>query len=119
MTSKEHDSAVERLRAEVAEQDRLRERYESAIGTSSELGAYFGLRAATDGVAARQAWLHWIGDEGYRGLNAGPFELLAETSAPVSSPPPRAGPPVGRAWVNGHEIGGPPLHLRGLEDSHD
>jgi hypothetical protein len=75
---KEHDSAVARLEAVLVEQDRLSERHDAAIGTSTELVAYVGLRAAGDQVAAREAWLHWIDDESYRGLNAGPFELLAE-----------------------------------------
>ena len=82
MTSEEHDSAVQRLDAKLVEQDRLGERYNAAIGTSTELGAYVRLRAAGDQVAAREAWLNWVDDEGYRGLNAGPFELLAESSRP-------------------------------------
>ena len=80
MTSSAHDSAVERLRVGVAEQDRLRDRYSNAIGTSTELGAYMQLRAAGDQVAAREAWVHWVDDSSYRGLAAGPFELLAESS---------------------------------------
>lgn len=48
-------------------------------GASTELGAYVRLRAAGDQVAAREAWLHWIDDESYRGLNAEPFELLPES----------------------------------------
>jgi hypothetical protein len=80
MTSSAHDSAVERLRVGVAEQDRLRDRYHSAIGTSTEIGAYMQLRAAGDQVAARVAWVHWVDDESYRGIGAGPFELLAESS---------------------------------------
>jgi hypothetical protein len=76
--SKEHDSAVQRLGAGLAERDRLSQRYDAAIGTSTELGARVELQTAGDHVAAREAWLHWIDDEGYRGLNAGPFELLAE-----------------------------------------
>ena len=40
-----------------------------------------GFRAAGDQVTAREAWVHWVDDEGYRGLNAGPFELLAERAA--------------------------------------
>jgi hypothetical protein len=79
MTSEEHDSAVQSLNAALVEQDRLSERYDAAIGTSTELSAYVRLRAAGDQVAARGAWLSWIDDEGYRGLNAGPFELLAES----------------------------------------
>ena len=76
--SEEHDSAVQRLEAVLAEQDRLSQRYDAAIGTSTELGARVELLAAGDQVAAREAWLHWVDDESYRGLNAGPFELRAE-----------------------------------------
>lgn len=76
--SEEHDSAVRRLEAVLTEQNRLSQRHEAAIGTSTEQGARIELRAADDQVAAREAWLHWVDDESYRGLNAGPFELLAE-----------------------------------------
>src|SRR5437763_12187447 len=75
MTREMHDRAVQSLNAALVEQDRLSERYDAASGTSTELGAYVRLRAAGDQVAARGAWLSWIDDEGYRGLNAGPFEL--------------------------------------------
>jgi hypothetical protein len=78
MASNEHESAVERLRAGVAEQDRLSDSYDAAIGTSTEFGAFIRLQAANDQVAAREAWVHWVDDESFRGLNAGPFELLAE-----------------------------------------
>ncbi len=78
----EHDSAIQRLEAVRAEQDRLSDRYDAAIGTSTEFGAYAGLRVAGDQVVARKAWRHWIDDKSYRGLNAGPFELRAEGSAP-------------------------------------
>jgi hypothetical protein len=80
MRSKEHDAAVRSLDAALAEQQRLRGRYDVAIGTSAEMGAYVRLRAAGDQVVARGTWLNWIDDEGYRGLNAGPLELLAERS---------------------------------------
>jgi hypothetical protein len=60
MTSSQHESAVERVRAEVAEQDRLRDRYTSAIGTSGEFEAYTRLRVAGDQVAAREAWVRWV-----------------------------------------------------------
>ena len=82
MTSTAHDSAVQRLHAGRVEQERLSERYEAAVGTSTELGAYARLEAAGDHVAAREAWLNWIDDNGYRGLDSGPFELLAERSGP-------------------------------------
>jgi hypothetical protein len=80
MTSSAHNGAVERLRVGMAEQDRLRDRYDGAIGTSTEFGAYMELQAAGEQVAAREAWVHWVDDESYRGINAGPFELLAESS---------------------------------------
>jgi hypothetical protein len=83
MTSPQHDSAVQRLNAGHVEQERLRVRYRAAIGTSAEMSSYCQLRAAGDEVATRVTWLRWIDDESYRGLNAGPFELLAE-QAPES-----------------------------------
>jgi hypothetical protein len=58
-----HDSAVERLRAGLAEQDRLRDRYSSAMGTSGEFAAYMQLQAAGDQVAAREAWVRWVDDD--------------------------------------------------------
>ena len=81
MASEEHDRARRRLEAALIEQDRLGERFDAAVGTSTEFGAYARLRAAGDQVKAREAWLNWVDDEGYRGLNAGPFELLAESRA--------------------------------------
>ncbi len=81
MASEERDRSVQRLEAALVEQDRLGERFVAAVGTSAELGAYVRLRAAGDQVRAREAWLNWVDDEGYRGLNAGPFELLAESRA--------------------------------------
>jgi hypothetical protein len=81
MTRDAHDDALERLTAELVEQDRLTERYDAAVGTSSELTAYVRLQNAGEQVAAREAWLHWVDNEDYRGLNAGPFELLSEASS--------------------------------------
>jgi hypothetical protein len=81
MASEVRDSAAQRLEAALVEQDRLGERFDAAIGTSTEFGAYVRLRAGGDQVTAREAWLNWVDDEGYRGLNAGPFELLAESRA--------------------------------------
>ncbi len=83
MASQEHDSAVQRLEAALVEQDRLGERLDVAVGTSTEFGADVRLRAARDQVTARKAWLNWVDDDGYRGLNAGPFELLAESQQRV------------------------------------
>jgi hypothetical protein len=81
MASEERDRAVQRLEAALVEQDRLGERFDGAVGTSTEFGAYVRLRGAGDQVTAREAWLNWVDNEGYRGLNAGPFELLAESRA--------------------------------------
>ena len=80
MTSEERVRAVRRLDAAAVEQNRLGERFDAAIGTSTELGAYDRLRAGADQVRALEAWLKWVDGESYRGLNAGPFELLAERS---------------------------------------
>ena len=79
MASKERNRALHRLEAALLEQDRLGERFDAAVGTPTEFGAYVRLRAAGEQVAAREAWLNWVDDGGYRGLNAGPFELLAES----------------------------------------
>jgi hypothetical protein len=79
MASPERDSAVKRLEAALVEHDRLGERFDAAVGTSTEFGAYIRLRAAGEQVTARQAWVNWVDDESYRGLNAGPFGLLAES----------------------------------------
>ena len=81
MASQECDSAVQRLEAALVERDRLGERFDAAVGTSTEFGAYVRLRAAVDQVRAREAWVDWVDDESYRGLNAGPFELLSERRA--------------------------------------
>ena len=72
------DSATQRLEVATDEQERVRGLFEAAIGTSSELSAYSRLRAAGQEVRARQAWVDWVGDDEYRGLNAGPFELLTQ-----------------------------------------
>ena len=80
MATQEHDRAVRRLNAALVDQGRLGERFDAAIGTSTEFGAYVRLRAANEQVRAREAWVNWVDDEGYRGLNAGPFELLAEAA---------------------------------------
>ena len=74
---KEHDRAERRLGAALAEQRRSRERYDAAVGGSAHLLAAVGLHAADQEVAARDAWLRWVDDDRYSGLNAGPFELLA------------------------------------------
>ena len=84
MPRQERHRAVQRLDAALGEQDRLRERFHAAIGTSTEFGAYVRLRNAGNQVAAREAWVNWVDDDSYRGLNAGPFELLAESREPLA-----------------------------------
>ena len=79
---REHDSAEQRLRAALVEQRRSRERYDAAVGGSALLLAAVGLHAADQEVAARDAWLRWVDDDGYHGLNAGPFELHARDARP-------------------------------------
>jgi len=76
----QHDGALRRLGAALGEQRRASERYDDAVGQPAHLVAAVGLHAADQEVAARDAWLKWVDDDGYRGLNAGPFELLAEGS---------------------------------------
>jgi hypothetical protein len=76
--SEAHDGAVKRLRAAIAEQDRLTYRHEAAVGSWAEATADAARRGADEQVTARRAWLRWVDDDRYRGLNAGPFELLRE-----------------------------------------
>ena len=91
MTSNARAGAVLRLEEALIEEDRLGELHDAALGTSSEFGAHIRLRAASDEVAARQAWLTAIDDDGVGG----------------------------RVWVNGREVGGARSLFQGLEDSHD
>jgi hypothetical protein len=76
----EHDRAERRLRAALADQRRSRDRYDAAVGGPARLLAAVNLHAADQDVAARDAWLRWVNDDGYRGLDAGPFELRAGES---------------------------------------
>lgn len=57
------DDARERLADAFTERDRARDRYESAVGTSCELGAYMRLRQASEQVAACDKWLRWAESE--------------------------------------------------------
>jgi hypothetical protein len=76
----EHDRAERLLRAALGDQRRSRDRYDAAVGGSARLFAAVNLHAADQDVAARDAWLRWVEDDGYRGLNAGPFELRSGRS---------------------------------------
>jgi len=76
--SLEHERAQRRLGVALVEQRRLRDDYTAAVGTPAELGADAALHAADQEVAARDAWLKWVDDDGYHGLNAGPFDLRSE-----------------------------------------
>jgi hypothetical protein len=62
-TADELAIARERLAEAFAERDRARARYEAAIGTSCELGAYMRLRHAGAHVAACDKWLRWAESE--------------------------------------------------------
>ena len=73
-----HDGAVQRLRAAIAEQDRLTYLYEASVGTRAEATADAARHGADQQVVARDAWLRWVDDDDYRGLNAGPFALRRE-----------------------------------------
>ena len=84
MRSQERARAGKQLEAALVEQDRVAGLFDAAVGTSTEFSAYARLRAAGQQVRAREAWVHWVDDEGYRGLNAGPFELLAGRCEPKS-----------------------------------
>jgi hypothetical protein len=55
--------ARERLAEAFADRDRARDRYESALGTSSELGAYMRLRQAGQHVSACDKWMRWAESE--------------------------------------------------------
>jgi hypothetical protein len=80
MTTQEHthDRGAQRLAAAVAERDRLTSRLEAAVGTPGESPAAAALHVADGHVMARDAWLKWVDDDGYHGLNAGPFALRSE-----------------------------------------
>jgi hypothetical protein len=80
-----HDSAAQRLEEALLEQDRLGTSFDAAIGTSTEFGAYVRLQRAGEQVAARQAWLNWVDNESYHGLNAGPFELATARASRATS----------------------------------
>jgi hypothetical protein len=62
-TSDEIVHARERLAIAFAKRDRARERYEAAMGTSCELGAYMRLRHASQQVTACDKWLRWAESE--------------------------------------------------------
>lgn len=60
--SEAHDGAVRRLRAAIAEQDRLTFFHEETFGTAAEPAADAARREADEQVVAREAWLRWVGD---------------------------------------------------------
>lgn len=79
MASEEHDCALQRLEAALVEQNRLGERFDGAIGTSTEFGAYVRLRAAADQVTGGRPGSTGSTTRATEASNAGPFELLAES----------------------------------------
>ena len=62
-TRDELQRARDRLAEAFAERDRARDRYEAAMGTGCELGAYMRLRHASQQVAACDKWLRWAESE--------------------------------------------------------
>ena len=48
---------AQRLDSALRDQDRLRERFQRAVGTPAEFGAYARLESAREVVSARQEWL--------------------------------------------------------------
>jgi hypothetical protein len=56
-------NARARLSEAFAERDQACARYEAAMGTSSELGAYMRLRQASERVSACDKWLRWAESE--------------------------------------------------------
>jgi hypothetical protein len=57
------EEARRRLADAFTARDRARARYESAMGTSTELGAYMRLRQASEQVVACDKWLRWAESE--------------------------------------------------------
>ena len=91
MASEARTNAIRRLDDALIEEDRLGDLYNAAIGTSSEFGAHARLQHGSAEVAAREAWLKSVDDDG-RG---------------------------GRLWVNGREVGGKGSIFLGLDESYD
>jgi hypothetical protein len=61
--SEAHEGATRRLRAAIAEQDRLTFQHEEAVGTRTEATAYADRRGADEQVMAREAWLKWVDED--------------------------------------------------------
>jgi hypothetical protein len=61
----EHERAIERLRAAVEEQSRVRDERDGATGTGKEVAADASLRAADELVVARKRWLTAVDDHDY------------------------------------------------------
>jgi hypothetical protein len=57
MATAAHKAGARRLDSALLDQDRLRKRFQSAVGTSSEFGAYTRLESAREVVSARREWL--------------------------------------------------------------
>ena len=77
-TSEARADAVVALGVALLEEERLGDAYDAAVGTQGELGARAELQGGSDEVAARQAWLKSVDDDGLGG----------------------------RLWVNGRQVGG-------------
>lgn len=57
-----HEAGVRRLDSALRDQDRLRERFQSAVGTTAEFGAYARLESAREAVSASREWLARVGE---------------------------------------------------------
>jgi hypothetical protein len=55
-------AGTQRLESALRDQERLRERFQSAVGTSAEFGAYARLESAREAVSASQEWLTHVGE---------------------------------------------------------
>jgi excinuclease UvrABC ATPase subunit len=57
MATDAHTEGARRLDSALLDQDRLRKRFQSAVGTATEFGAYIRLENAREVVSARREWL--------------------------------------------------------------
>jgi hypothetical protein len=64
-TVEERGHAVERLKAAVSQQSRLRKEHQAAKDTTGDLTAGVSLRSADEQVAARERWLKSVDDHDY------------------------------------------------------
>jgi len=56
------EAGTRRLDSALRDQDLLRERFQRAVGTTAEFGAYARLESAREAVSASQEWLTHVGE---------------------------------------------------------